>query len=167
MTRTRTVRLPSHVPPSAVTVDGVQHRVQEDDGSTVVEFVGVLRVHGRPVLSPGQLLELWEGQAHLEYEVAEATLRPQDAMPVSDKARLGAYAVGADIARKVRALGHTDDKVPAVLEEMRAQFAAKGPAQGTTATAARRAAAQETDTVLQQMTAAWQQAITFEWISDT
>ncbi|MFB7598361.1 hypothetical protein [Streptomyces sp. NPDC056160] len=164
MTRTRTVRLPSDVPPSAVTVDGVQHHVQEEnDGSTVVEFVGVLRVHGRPVLSPGQLLELWEGRAHLEYEVAEATLRPQDAMPVSDKARLGAYAVGADIARKVRGLGHGDDKVPAVLEEMRTQFAA----QGATATAVGRAATQETDTVLQQMIASWRQAVAWEWISDT
>nr|BFD88617.1 hypothetical protein StreXyl84_80180 [Streptomyces sp. Xyl84] len=88
-------------------------------------------------------------------------------MPVSDKARLGAYVVGADIARKVRGLGHGDDKVPAVLEEMRAQFAAQGPAQGTTATTARGAAAQETDTVLQQMITSWQEAITFEWISDT
>nr|BFD86979.1 hypothetical protein StreXyl84_63800 [Streptomyces sp. Xyl84] len=49
-------------------------------------------------------------------------------MPVSGKARLGAYAVGADIARKVRGPGHPDDKAPAALEEMRAQFAAKGPA---------------------------------------
>ncbi|MFJ9818621.1 hypothetical protein ACIRU3_25855 [Streptomyces sp. NPDC101151] len=167
MTRTRTVRLPADVPMSAVSVDGTQLGVrQEDNGTTRVEFTGILRVNGRPVLSPGQLLTLWSGRAGIEYEVADATLRPDDAMPPSDKARYSAYSAGAGIAHKAREQGHGDDKIPLVLEEMRKQFAAQGPAHGIPATAYGRATAREMDIIIKEMIAAWQQALAFEWISD-
>ncbi|MEU1407880.1 hypothetical protein ABZ471_37110 [Streptomyces sp. NPDC005728] len=79
-------------------------------------------MNGKP---KGFVLVTCKSLALIEYEVADATLRPDDAMPVSDKARYSPYAVGADIAHKARKLGHGDEEIPVVLEETRKQFASR------------------------------------------
>ncbi|MER6530223.1 hypothetical protein [Streptomyces sp. NPDC001508] len=138
---------------------------RNEDGTASVEFAGILRVRGQPVLSPGRLLSLWSGRAHAEYERADAALRPDDAMPVSDKALIAAYAVGVDTAVKVRQLGQPDQKVPSVLELVREKSSAEGQEQASAA--AHRVQPAEVDAVLREMIAARQRAIAFQWSNDS
>ncbi|MFD8544294.1 hypothetical protein [Streptomyces sp. NPDC059649] len=165
MSRLRTVRLPADVPVSAISVEGDQSNIRRnEDGTTTVEYRGLLVIDGRHILSPGQLLALWSGRALVELELGDTTLRPDDDMAVSDKARLSAYMVGADTGRKVRELGHPDAKTLPVLQMMREKTAADGAAQAQTAD--HRAYLTEVDKVFEEMIDAWQQAIALKWMND-
>ncbi|MGW4731701.1 hypothetical protein ACWEQC_21485 [Streptomyces shenzhenensis] len=165
MTRVRTVRLPADVPLSAVSVDGTQKDTRHhENGTTSLQFTGILRVNGQIVLSPGQLLSLWMGQAVIDYEVADATLLPDASMPAGDVARISAYAVGANTALQVRQLGYPDEKVAAVLELAREKTSTEG--RETASTPAHHAQLTAVDSILGEMITAWRQALMFEWSND-
>ncbi|MEU3657950.1 hypothetical protein AB0E67_35450 [Streptomyces sp. NPDC032161] len=136
----------------------------ESDGTVAVTFDGTLLLAGQEVLSPHQLLRLWEDQALMQMEIGDATLGDQDVTPADLKAKIAAYGVAAHTVRVGRSKGLTDAQVPELLDELKRVTAEQGPQQAKEVN--------HFETVefgvrlLAEMAAAWRLALTVEWTDD-
>jgi len=127
-------------------------------------FDGTLLVDGKEVLSPHQLLRLWEDQALMQMEIGDATLADSDVAPPDLTAKMAVYGVAVHTIRVARTKGMTDDQVPEAPELLRSQVVEQGPPQ---ATQVNHFEAMEFGVRLfDEMAAAWRLALTVHWLDD-
>ncbi|WP_158834605.1 hypothetical protein [Streptomyces sp. NRRL S-350] len=162
---TRSARLPAESAPRTVSATGSQCSwTVEQDGTTKVTFDGALLLAGQEVLSPHQLLRLWEDQALMQLEIGNTTLRANDVTPPDLKAKMAVYGVAVHTIRSGRAKGLRDDQVPGLLDELKRVMAEQGAQQ------AQKINHFETvefgERLMSEMAEAWRVALTVEWLDD-
>ncbi|MFI9829661.1 hypothetical protein ACIHIX_18450 [Streptomyces sp. NPDC051913] len=162
---TRSARLPAETDPGTVSATGPHFsRVVDPDSTVKVTFDGTLLIAGREVLSPHQLLRLWEDQALMQVEIGDATLRDTDITPPDLKAKMAVYGSAVATIRQGRVKGLTDAQVPEFLELIKRGAAEQGAQQ------ARNANHFETIEygldLFSEMADAWRLALTVEWLDD-
>ncbi|MFB7270715.1 hypothetical protein [Streptomyces sp. NPDC056244] len=162
---TRSARLPAESDPRTVSATGNQCSWAVDqDGTIKSTFEGTLLLAGKEVLSPHQLLRLWEDQALRLMKIGDATLRGNDVTPPELKAKTAAYGVAVQTIRKGRTQGLTDEQVPQLLDELKRVTVEQGRQQ------AKKINHFETfefsERLLSEMAEGWRLALTVEWLDD-
>lgn len=162
---TRSARLPAKTDARTVSATGTSCSwTVESDNTVTVTFDGTLLIAGQEVLSPHQLLRLWEDQALMQVEIGDATMRGTDITPPDLKAKMAAYGVAAATIRRGRAKGLTDAQVPEFLELIKRGAAEQGAQQAKNVNHFE--TIEYSQRLFSEMTAAWQLALTVEWLDD-
>ncbi|MEU6349669.1 hypothetical protein ABZ896_10115 [Streptomyces sp. NPDC047072] len=162
---TRSARLPAKTDTRTVSATGTRCSwTVEPDNTVTVTFDGTLLIAGQEILSPHQLLRLWEDQALMQVEIGDTTLRDTDVMPPDLKAKMGFYGSAVATVRRGRAKGLTDAQVPEFLELMQRAAAEQGEQQAKTANHFE--AFEYGQRLFSEMTDAWRLALTVEWLDD-